>query len=129
MYKRQDIEAAIMQNPIFEQVMVLGEARSFLTALVVLDNALVKEVCEENGWDAEGLHGKKLASHINKLVTAQMSQFPGYARIRKVHICPEEWTVESGLITPTLKIKRSKLLEHFADEIEAMYEGHGVTKL
>ena len=124
-----DIEAAIMQNPIFEQVMVLGEARSFLTALVVLDNALVKEVCEENGWDAEDLHGKKLASHINKLVTAQMSQFPGYARIRKVHICPEEWTVESGLITPTLKIKRSKLLEHFADEIEAMYEGHGVTKL
>ena len=124
-----DIEAAIMQNPIFEQVMVLGEARSFLTALVVLDNALVKEVCEENGWDAEDLHGKKLASHINKLVTAQMSQFPGYARIRKVHICPEEWTVESGLITPTLKIKRSKLLEHFADEIEGMYEGHGVTKL
>ena len=124
-----DIEAAIMQNPIFEQVMVLGEARSFLTALVVLDNALVKEVCEENGWDAEDLHGKKLASHINKLVTAQMSQFPGYARIRKVHICPEEWTVESGLITPTLKIKRSKLLERFADEIEAMYEGHGVTKL
>ncbi|MCH2190498.1 MAG: long-chain fatty acid--CoA ligase [Gammaproteobacteria bacterium] len=123
-----DIESAILENPIFEQVMVLGEARSFLSALVVLDKVLLKELCNEHGWDHTDLNSKQLTSHINKLVTRQMGRFPGYARIRKIHICPEEWTVESGLITPTLKTKRNKLLEHFAGEIEAMYSGPGTAK-
>ena len=123
-----DIESAILENPLFEQVMVLGEARPFLSALVVLDKALLKELCSEQGWDHNDLNSKQLTSHVNKLVTQQMGRFPGYARIRKIHICPEEWTVESGLITPTLKTKRNKLLEHFADEIEAMYSGPGKAK-
>ena len=123
-----DIESAILENPLFEQVMVLGEARPFLSALVVLDKALLKELCSEQGWDHNVLNSKQLTSHVNKLVTQQMGRFPGYARIRKIHICPEEWTVESGLITPTLKTKRNKLLEHFADEIEAMYSGPGTAK-
>jgi len=123
-----DIEASIMQNPLFEQVMVLGEARSFLSALVVLDAELLAELCAQKGWDATDLSAPKLNAYLTRLVADQMAKFPGYARIRKVHVCAEEWTVESGLITPTLKIKRTKLLEHFAEEIEVMYAGHGVTK-
>ena len=123
-----DIEAAIMQNPLFEQVMVLGEAKSFLSALVVLDKELLVELCDARGWDASDLSSAKLNAELVKLVTAQMGKFPGYARIRKVHVCPEEWTVESGLITPTLKTKRPQLLTHYADEIAAMYSGHGVAK-
>ncbi len=123
-----DVEAAIMKDSLFEQVMVLGEARSYLSALVVLDAELLKEVCEQQGFDVKDLNASKLNAYISKRVSAQMGQFPGYARIRRVHICSEEWTVESGLITPTMKIKRPKLLEHYAAEIESMYEGHGVAK-
>lgn len=123
-----DIEAAIMQNPMFEQVMVLGEAKSFLSALVVLDKELLKELCKERGWDQSNIDSTKLNAELAKQITKQMGKFPGYARIRKVHVCPEEWTVESGLITPTLKIKRAKLLAHFADEIDALYSGHGIAK-
>jgi long-chain acyl-CoA synthetase len=55
-----------------------------------------------------------------------MDDFPGYATIRKVHICEQEWTVEAGLLTPTLKIKRAKVSERYADEIAQLYVGHGV---
>ncbi len=123
-----DVESAIMQNPLFEQVMVLGEAKSFLSALVVLDKELFNELCQERGWDEADRSSAKLNAELVKQITAQMDKFPGYARIRKVHVCPTEWTVESGLITPTLKIKRAELLAYFADEVDRLYSGHGVAK-
>ena len=54
-----------------------------------------------------------------------MTAFPGYAKVRKVHICEDEWTVESGLLTPTLKLKRSKVLAHYEDDVEQMYLKRG----
>lgn len=123
-----DIEAAISQNPLFEQVMVLGEAKPFLTALVVLEKDQKAELCAKIGVDKNDLTSSKLNTKLVQLISAQMAKFPGYARIRKVYVCPEEWTVESGLITPTLKIKRRRLLDHYADEIEAMYGSHRSSK-
>ncbi len=123
-----DIEAAIQRNPLFEQVMVIGESRSFLAALVVLNSESLEEICERFKLDRSDLQSTKLNSILVKLIGAEMGKFPGYARIRKVHVCPEEWTVESGLITPTLKVKRAKVLEHFADEVEAIYSGHAISK-
>lgn len=124
-----DIEAAIMRNALFEQIMVVGEARPFLTVLLVLDNAQLKELCDSQGWSKMALNNPKLVNHVAGLVNAQMSQFPGYARVRKVHICAEPWTVESGLITPTLKLKRAKILSQYQDAIDAMYKGHTVSSL
>ncbi len=123
-----DIEAAIMQNPLFEQVMVLGEARSFLSALVVLDKEQLTDLCRVKGFDVNDLNGSKLNSYLIKQITALMGKFPGYARVRKVYVCADEWTVESGLITPTLKIKRSKVLERYEEAVEAMYSGHAIAK-
>ncbi len=123
-----DIEAAIVRNPLFEQVMVLGEAKPFLMALVVLNNELLEELCNQQKLDKNDLSSTKLHSILVQLVKAQMDKFPSYARVRKVHICPEEWTVESGLITPTLKLKRNRLLEYFSDDIEAVYQGHRSAK-
>jgi long-chain acyl-CoA synthetase len=115
-----DIEAAIARNPLFQQVMVVGEGKSFLSALVILDNALADQAREHN---PEGLK-----AYLISCIADQMGDFPGYAKVRNVHICDQEWTVESGLLTPTLKIKRVKMSEHYADEIEQMYAGHGVHK-
>jgi long-chain acyl-CoA synthetase len=53
---------------------------------------------------------------------ARLRDFPGYARIRHLTRVTEAWTVENGLITPTLKLKRNKIEERFAREIEAMYK-------
>ena len=53
-----------------------------------------------------------------------MSEFPGYAQVRRALLLSEPWTIESGLLTPTLKIKRAKVVENFFAEIKDMYEGH-----
>jgi len=111
-----DIEAAIVRNPLFEQTMVVGEGKSFLTALVVLNTALEKQARAEHSGDFN--------DYLIHLISEQMEDFPGYAKIRKVHICQEDWTVESGLLTPTLKIKRPKILAYYQDAVGQMYAGH-----
>ena len=119
-----DIEAAIARNPIFEQVMIVGEGKSFLTALVFCNEKLLSEVCEKHGWSEKDLNSSALHDYLVERIAEQMDDFPGYAKIRKVHVCDHEWTVELGLLTPTLKIKRPKIMQHFADEVAAMYAGH-----
>jgi len=124
-----DIEAAIAQNSLFEQVMVLGEGKSFLAALLVLNEELFSAVCKQQGWAADEINSSKVHDYLIKQIAAQMGDFPGYAKIRKVAICESEWTVEEGLLTPTLKIKRPKIMARFKQEINALYQGHGVQKL
>jgi long-chain acyl-CoA synthetase len=113
-----DIEAAIVRNPLFEQVMVVGEGKSFLAALVVLNKPLAKKAREQNGRDFD--------VYLVNTIAEQMDDFPGYAKIRKVHVCEQQWTVESGLMTPTLKLKRAKVAAYYADAIEQLYAGHRV---
>ena len=115
-----DIEAAIVRNALFEQTVVVGEGKSFLAALVVLNKTLEKRARLEH---AEDFH-----VYLIKCIAEQMDDFPGYAKIRKVYICEDEWTIESGLLTPTLKIKRAKVIEHYGHAIEQLYAGHGVHK-
>lgn len=115
-----DIEAAITRNPLFDQVMIVGEGKSFLSALLVLNGELGKRVRTK--------FGDKLEPYLIEKIAEQMDDFPGYAKIRKIHVCESEWTVESGLLTPTLKIKRPKIMAFYESQIAALYEGHGVHK-
>jgi long-chain acyl-CoA synthetase len=97
-----DAEQAIMQDTVFEQVMVIGEGRAHLGLLCVSKLENEKELCAR--------------------ANAQLKGFPGYARIRHLARVTEAWTVENGLITPTLKLKRNKIEERFAKEIAASYQ-------
>ncbi|MBX2846863.1 MAG: AMP-dependent synthetase/ligase [Acidiferrobacterales bacterium] len=123
-----DIEAAILRDPLFEQVLVLGEGRSFLSALVVLNKSNWLSLASENRWQDAHLQEKAVQDTLINRIGAQMVDFPGYAKIRKVTASLDEWTVESGLLTPTLKIKRPKVLAAHETEIEQMYAGRGVHK-
>jgi long-chain acyl-CoA synthetase len=96
-----DAEQAVMQDTVFEQAMVVGEGRAHLGLLVVSKLENEKELCAR--------------------ANAQLRELPGYARIRHLARVTEAWTVENGLITPTLKLKRNKIEEKYAKEIEAMY--------
>jgi long-chain acyl-CoA synthetase len=50
--------------------------------------------------------------------------FPGYARIVRIHLSLEPWSVENGLMTPTMKLKRAKVMERLAEPVAKLYEGH-----
>ncbi|PXX17640.1 long-chain acyl-CoA synthetase [Nitrosomonas ureae] len=122
-----DMEAAILRDPLFEQVMLIGESRSYLSVLVVLNPARRQEFMAHYGLgdDLTNEQQRQQAEEILlEKITRQTSEFPGYAKIRRVAVAQEPWSVENGLLTPTLKLKREKVLEKYNSEIERLYAGH-----
>ena len=119
-----DIEAAIARDPLFEQVMLLGEGKPFLTVMTVLSADHWKKLASEKGLDPAAVNSKQVEETLRARVAAQMKAFPGYAQVRRVTATLEPWTVESGLLTPTMKLKRAKVMEKFQGEIDRMYAGH-----
>jgi long-chain acyl-CoA synthetase len=122
-----DMEMAIALDTLFEQVMVIGDNRPYLTALIVLNeeqweihaNRLDLDVHDMNAHRSEVFE-----EFVCDKIAGQLSEFPGYAFIRHVTCKLEPWTIENELITPTLKLKRNRIMERFAADIEKMYEGH-----
>ena len=53
-----------------------------------------------------------------------MKDFPGYAKVRQLRVCNELWSVDNGLLTPTMKLKRPKICEFYKTMIDGMYQGH-----
>jgi long-chain acyl-CoA synthetase len=123
-----DMEAAIMRDPLFEQVMLLGEGKPYLSVVAVVNADHWRKLCAENGFDPESIATTKGAKQpediVLKRIAAQLKEFPGYAQVRRVTLAPEPWTIENGLLTPTLKLKRAKVIEKFNAEIDGMYAGH-----
>jgi long-chain acyl-CoA synthetase len=122
-----DIEAAIARDPLFEQVMLLGEGKPYLSVIVVLSADHWKKLCAErdlNPTSLETARSRQVDEVLLSRVAAQMKEFPGYAQVRRVGATLEPWTIENGLLTPTLKLKRAKVMEKFNREIDGMYAGH-----
>lgn len=122
-----DMEMAISLDSLFEQVVIIGEARAFLSAVLVLDVDAWADMAVELNIHPESpdiFSQRKIEKAILKRVASRLSAFPGYAKIRRAHITLEPWTVEGGLLTPTLKVKRPKVMKQFAQEIEALYDEH-----
>ncbi len=121
-----DMEAAILRDPLFEQVMVFGEARPYLSVLAVVNAVNWQKVAALYGLDANLANSgqkRKVEEILLDKITEQTSAFPGYARIRRVALMPDHWTVENEMLTPTLKLKRNKILDHYSEDIAHLYSG------
>lgn len=122
-----DMEAAILRDPLFEQVMLIGEARSYLSVLVVLNPARQQDFIKQYGLDGN-LDNEQQRQEVEEIllnkIAHQTSEFPGYAKIRRIAVVPEPWGIENGLLTPTLKLKRIKVLEKYKAEVDKLYSGH-----
>ena len=120
-----DMEMAIAMDPLFEQATVLGEGRSYLTALLVLNGDLWGGLAREYGLDPgnlDSLNDSRLLKDMLKRVRVALRDFPGYAKIRRATLTLEPWTVENGLLTPTLKVKRAQVVDRYRDAIDRMYD-------
>jgi long-chain acyl-CoA synthetase len=122
-----DMEVAIMRDPLFEHVLLLGEGRAYLSLIAVLNADLWKPLAAGLGLDADApasLKAKPAEEAVLGRVAAQIKDFPGYAEVHRATLTLEPWTVENGMLTPTMKLKRLKVLEKFNAEIDQMYAGH-----
>ncbi|MFP4682146.1 MAG: AMP-dependent synthetase/ligase [Ectothiorhodospira sp.] len=126
-----DMEMAITLDPLFEQAMVVGEGRAFLSALVVLNPEEWHRLAEElalDPEDPEALRGRKVEKALLARVAGQLKAFHAYAQIRRLTPVLDPWEVDNGLLTPTMKLRRPLILERYAPQIEAMYEAHNHRK-
>ena len=122
-----DMELAILHDPLFDQVMVFGEARPYLVAVAVLNHDAWLRFANETGVRPdmpEALTDSRVQGKILKRIALNLREFPGYAKVNRVLLLQEPWSIENGLLTPTLKIRRAKVTERYADEIKQLYEGH-----
>jgi long-chain acyl-CoA synthetase len=122
-----DIEEAILRDRLFDQVMVYGEGHSTLVLLAVVNpehwEALARQVGVRPDMP-ESLRDARVEKEVLARVGEQMKEFPGYARVRRALLMREPWSIENGLLTPTLKLKRPQVATHFATEIDELYRGH-----
>jgi long-chain acyl-CoA synthetase len=118
-----DMEAEISMDAMFEQVMVIGEARPYLSALIVVNELFWSVYAPGVPYSYEELQKPEVIRDATNRVKRALKDFPGYAKIRKIALLAEPWTIDNDLLTPTLKIKRQKVLEQHAALVESMYEG------
>jgi len=119
-----DMESAILLDPLFEQVMVVGEGKPYLAALTVLNEEHWQEFAAHLNVDPNhpgALRDPKVMKALTHRVAHHLKHFPGYAQIRRLHPELKPWTLEDGLLTPTLKIKRNQVLDRYRAAVEAMY--------
>ena len=122
-----DMEMAITMDTLFEQALVIGEGKPYLSVLVVLSSENCELLSKQLHLDineVEELNTPEVHKALLKRVAKCVCEFPGYAQIKRVYVCLEGWSVENGLMTPTLKLKRNKIVDKYQTAIEQLYAGH-----
>ena len=114
-----DMEMCITMDNLFEQALVIGEGKPYLSALLVLN----PDAARDEGIDANRVTAEQEA-HLLQRVNGRLDNFPGYAKIVRLSVASEPWSIDNGLITPTMKLKRKSILDRYMAELDRLYDGH-----
>ena len=125
----QSIEIPLQSNPYIAQAMVIAEGKPYVSAVIVPNFETLMEKYEEfKNYLSLNIEEKKklletpfIKETFEKVVNDIQKEFASFEKIKKFKLLPEEFTIERGEITPTLKIKRKIILEKFKALIEGMY--------
>jgi long-chain acyl-CoA synthetase len=119
----QVLENALKESHFIEQCMVVGDGQKFPGALIVVDCVFVKVHFPELAAlsNEEIIHHETVNQAIKSFISNMNNGFGSWEQIKGIHLIAKPFTVESEEITPTLKLKRKKILENYADAITQMY--------
>ncbi|MCA1556507.1 MAG: long-chain fatty acid--CoA ligase, partial [Acidobacteria bacterium] len=135
----QQVESLIKQSAFVNQVVVVGAGRKSPAALIVPDWEALQSTLAESGDAGEAMGQKKYGKSehaalsrnpaavrlVQREVAALTASLHDYERVRRVALLPEEFSIDGGEMTPTLKVKRRVIDEKFGALIEELYEGTG----
>ncbi len=122
-----DMEAAILHDPLIDQVMIYGEGRPYLVALAVVNPTVWLEIAAKVGVRPdmpESLCDSNVEAKVLRRIARNLRSFPGYAKVHRVLLLDEPWSIENGLLTPKLSLKRDKVVAKYHTEIDNLYLGH-----
>ncbi len=122
----QALENDIKQSPFIEQIMVIGEAEKMPSALIQLDFDFVKKWANKKEINiGESLEEITSAPEIINAVKLEIDHynqnFGKWEQVKKIELTPDIWSIDNGLLTPTLKIKRKQILEKYKSLYEKIY--------
>ena len=121
----QVIENQMKQSLFIEQIMVVGAGRKMPTALIQPNVEYVLNWLKEKGIQCtslvEAVQETQLTEAIQGEIDHHNQHFGSWEQIKKFQLTPEEWTIDDGHLTPTMKLKRKVIKDKYADLIESMY--------
>jgi long-chain acyl-CoA synthetase len=121
----QPIEALVQQSPFVDQIMLIGDGREYCTALIVPDMDVVRQWAANNGMNDLPNDWVASSEDLHRAIEADLSkrqrELSKYERVRRFRVLNEPFTVDNGLMTPTLKVKRKAVAERYALLIEELY--------
>jgi long-chain acyl-CoA synthetase len=124
----QQLESLLKQSEFVNQVVVIGSSRKFPAALIVPDWEDLKSSLRAAGEDVSGTHADisrlpAAVKLVQKDVTAITAHLADYERVRRIALLPEEFSIEKGEMTPTLKVKRAVIDQKYGQLIDELYRG------
>jgi len=121
----QNIENLLKSASIFSQIVVHGDRRKYLTALVTLNpdeaKAKAKELGIQSGSFAELVKHPKMFDYIKRIIDEKNQELPKYESIKRFAILDKDFSIDGGELTPTLKVKRKIINERYKDLFESLY--------
>jgi long-chain acyl-CoA synthetase len=111
----QNLENELKASKYVSQAVVIGDRRPYVAALITLDEAEIAKLGAAGDSDVDGL--------VQRIVDEVNEQHSRFEQIKRFAVLPRDFSAEEGEITPTLKVRRSVVQEHFADEIARLYDG------
>jgi len=117
------LEEQIALSPFVANAMVYGDNKQFNIALVALDEENIGAWAAERGIDADSLaDNDQVRDLIRDEIESRLGDAKGYERVRKFAILPEDFTLENGMLTPTLKLKRRIVIDRYTDRLNDLYQ-------
>ena len=121
----QKIELLFGQDPFIEQIIAIGDNRKYITALIVPSFLTLKGEAERIGLkaldDAELIVRKEIIEFYNERIHKLQEDLANYERVIRFKLLPEPFSIQNGMLTNTLKVRRNMLIEQFKEDIDKMY--------
>ncbi|MGF1666811.1 MAG: AMP-dependent synthetase/ligase [Acidimicrobiia bacterium] len=120
------LETIVKNNALISQACMIGDARKYLTMVLALDAEEAPVWAAANGIEYTDLAtfaaNPKVEAEMKRIIDEANEHVSRVEQVKQYHVVSDEWTPDSGEITPSLKLKRRVVLEKYADQIEAMYQ-------
>ncbi len=121
----QMIETKLVVDRYIDQIVIIADQRKFVSALVIPDFPLLEELAKTRGIEYTSIRDLCQNKAVNQFfmdrIDTLQQEFAHYEQIKRITLLPEQFSLEKGELTNTLKIKRAVINENYAREIEAMY--------
>jgi len=116
------LESELKQSRFIEQVMVIGEGQKMPAALIQINFEFVNEWAKRKGYTINDVSSDhNLIDRIQEEVDEHNQKFGKWEQIKRFEITPDEWTIDDGLLTPTLKMKRKNIRNKYKDLYDKIY--------